>query len=271
MHALIAYLGGPNQIVRWLFVGVLVAARVLPLTVLAPWLALRETPAVVRSGIIVALTAALAPLAFASAPASVGGASGALLPWLAAREALVGTVFALAASLPLYALDWAGQLVDIWRGASLAQVLAPLTGDRSTPLGTLYLLLGVAVFTVLGGHRLAIAAFATGLRVAPVGVATIGAGWSAAAFGAARLSAGALAFALAVAAPAGVTLIVVEAALGLVARAAPQVPVYFAGMPLRAAVAIAALLLGLSFVVGQLPTAIRDGVDAALSFVRALG
>jgi type III secretory pathway component EscT len=260
-----------QDVTRALALGLLVALRVAPTAILAPWLALRRTPGVVRAAVILALTVTFTPLAMQSAPAALPSPLAHTLPWLAARELVVGLVFALATALPLHALAWGGRLVDLWRGASLAEVLAPWTGERTSPLGHLYLLLGVAVFSVLGGHRLAIAAFAEGLSVAPVGVATFGAGLSEVAFGALRLSASALALALAVAAPAGVTLVAVEASLGLLARTAPQVPVFFAGMPLRAAAGLAALLLGLSFVVGSLPTVLRDAMGAALSLLSAMG
>jgi flagellar biosynthesis protein FliR len=260
---------GGVDITHALAVGGLVALRVGPLTVLAPWLALRQAPAVVRVAILLALTCAFTPLALQSVPASL--ALEPALLWLAARELVVGLIFALAAALPFSALDWGGRLTDLWRGASLAEVLAPLTGERTSPLGHLYLMLGVALFSVLGGHRLAMAAFAEGLRAAPVGAASLGSGLGEVVLGATRLSASALAFALAVAAPAAVLLVATEAVLGLLSRAAPQVPVFFAGMPLRAAAGLAALLLGLSFVVGRLPDVFRDAIDAALSLVAAMG
>jgi type III secretory pathway component EscT len=258
-----------EEVTRALGVALLVAARVAPVTVLAPWLALRPAPAAVRGAVILALTVALTPLALASAPDE--SLAAAALPWLLGRELALGALFGLATALPFHALDWAGRLVDLWRGASLAEVLAPLTGERTSPLGHLYLLLGVAVFSVLGGHRLAIAAFAEGLSVAPVGVVGSVAGFADVAEGVMHLVGSALGLALAVAAPAGIALVASEAMLGVLARAAPQVPVFFAGMPLRAAMGLAALLLGLSFTVDRLPAVLRGALDAALSLLAAFG
>lgn len=268
MDALVQWLGGEAAITRALGVGMLLAARLAPVTVLAPWLAMRATPVVVRTAITLALTVALAPIALPAAPALPAGAAAMTL--LVAREALLGAVFAIASALPLYALDWAGQLVDTWRGASLAEVLAPPTGERSSPLGTLYLLMGVALFAALGGHRLAIAAFAEGLHLAPVGVPNMSPDPGEIALGATRLVASALAFAAAIAAPAAVALVVMEVALGLISRAAPQIPVFFAGMPLRAAVGLFAMLLSLAVAVGELPAAFRQAIAAASELLRGL-
>jgi len=270
MQALLDALGGPDAVERWLLVGALVAARVAPLTVFAPWLTLRKTPPILRAGIVVALTLALAPLAEQSVALDVAAADALTFGAWLLREALVGTLFAVVTSLPFFALDWAGRLVDTWRGASLAEVIAPPTGERTSPLGDLYLLMGIALFLALGGHRLAFRAFAEGLAIAPVGGARFGDAGAAIALGAAELSGAALAFAMAIAAPAAAAIVVVEVALGLVARAAPQVPVFFAGMPLRAATGIAAMLLSLTVVTGEIRGELQAAIDASLHWLSRL-
>jgi type III secretory pathway component EscT len=269
VQRLIELLGGEDAVTRGLVVATLVAARVGPVAALAPWLTLRATAPIVRTAVIVALTACLAPLAYRTVDTVSFPPATVVL--LAAREALLGTIFAIASALPLYALDWAGRLVDTWRGASLAEVLAPPTGERTSPLGDLYLLLGVAVFAATGGHRLAIAAFAETLSATPVGVYALDATLADIALGAARITGHALAFAMALAAPAAVAIVAVEVSLGLVARTAPQVPVFFAGMPLRAATGIAAALIGLSVLVGELPGAYRAAIQSAEELLRNAG
>ncbi|MEO0321374.1 MAG: flagellar biosynthetic protein FliR [Myxococcota bacterium] len=250
---------------RVLSLGALTAARVAPLTVVAPWLMVRDAPALVRSGVILALTVAFAPLAFASAPATLQ------VPFVVAlvREGLIGTCFAFATALPFYAFDFAGRLVDTWRGAGLAEVIAPPTGERTSPLGDLQLLAAVALFATLGGHRLALLAFAEGLTIAPVGATPLAGGTASVALGAAALSGAALAFAAAVAAPAAAAIVLVEASLGLVARATPQIPVFFAGMPLRAAAGLLGALLAAAALGDTLAPALAEGLRTATDWLRA--
>lgn len=261
----------PATLDRWLLLGVLVAARIAPLTVLAPWLTLRQTPPFLRGALILGLTVALAPLAAGAASVETLVAADALtlVAWVL-REALVGALFALTTALPFFALDWAGRFVDTWRGASMAEVIAPPTGERTSPVGDLHLLVGIALFLTLGGHRLAFAAFAEGLVVAPPGSVDLASSAPELALGAARLTGSALAFAVAIAAPAGVSIVLVEVALGLVARSAPQIPVFFAGMPLRATVGLAAALLGLSVVLAELPSVFEDALAVAARWLRSL-
>ena len=246
----------------------LVGARIAPLTVFAPWLTLRRTPPLVRASIIVALTVGLAPMALGSAELSA--ANGVEYAGWVLREVMIGTLFAIITALPFYALDWAGRLVDTWRGAALAEVIAPPTGERTSPLGDFYLLFGIALFLALGGHRLALEVFAESLVQTPIGGALPSEHMAAITFGAARLTGDAMAFAVAVAAPAAAAIVLVEVSLGLLARTVPQVPVFFAGMPLRAATGLAASLLGLSLVVGQLGPAFTSSIDAAARWVEML-
>ena len=251
-----------------LAVALLVAARVAPLTIFAPWLALRKTPALIRSSLVLALTVSLTPLALLTVDLSLLPKSLVLLVLLALREVLIGTVFAVVTSLPLFGMDWAGRLTDTWRGASMAQILAPPTGEQSSPLGNLYLMLGIAIFVSIGGHRLALSAFAEGLAVAPVGVPLLASSMTNISFETARLTGAALAFGVALAAPAAASIVTVDVSLGLIARSAPQIPVFFAGMPLRAATGIFAVLIALSLTVGQLPQIFSDAVASAAQLIR---
>jgi type III secretory pathway component EscT len=245
----------------------LVAARLAPITVAAPWLALRDVAASVRAAVVLLLTAAFAPIALAhAAPSSAAGLDLALSML---REAMVGLVFAFATAVPFYALDAGGRLVDVYRGASMAEVIAPPTGERTSPLGDAHLLLGVTLFTTLGGHRLALELLARSFEVIPLGAA-VDFGRTGFALGAARLFAYGMAFGLGVAAPAALCIVLVEITLGLLGRAAPGVPVFFAGMPLRAAVGIVGVLLGLGALLERLPAVFRASLEAAGALVARL-
>lgn len=241
--------------------GALLAARLGPLTVLAPWLALRAAPGPLQAALMLALTIALFPIAAAAPYTPPPNA----LAYVAAtlRETLIGLAFALAAALPLHALEWAGRLVDTWRGAGFADVIAPFTGERTSPLGQLTMFAGVVLFLSLGGHRVALEAFAEGLRLAPIGAPLAAPSMQAFAIETLRLASAALALSVAIAGPAAVTLLALEVGFGLIGRAAPQMPVFFAAMPLRAAAGLAAFWLGLAIALAELPHAFEAAIRAA--------
>ena len=55
-----------------------------------------------------------------------------------------------------------------------------------------------------------------------------------------------------------VTLWLTDLALGLIARAAPSVPVYFLGLPLKGLLAIGVVLIGLGALQGALASGFTD-------------
>lgn len=250
VDALFALLERPD-LQRGLRIALLVAARLAPLVFVSPWLGLRSAPSTIRTALLLGLTAAMQP--FASAHAQLAPE----LPILAlqmVREACIGAVFTLVTAAPAYALDTGGRLVDIHRGANVAEVIAPPTGERTSPLADLLLLSTLAAFAALGGLRLVFGVLASSFVDLPVGAAPAS-GLGAMALEAARALAYGLGLAAAFAAPAAVAILVGEAMLGLVARTVPRVSVHFLGMPLRA-------LLGIALVLVALPSIVEDSLDA---------
>lgn len=256
-----------GQLETHLRAGALVAARVAPLSVMAPFFALRDAPPTLRIATVLLLTVSIGGVAVAHADAA--SLAQLWLPAAMAREAMIGLTFALAAAIPFYALDFGGRFVDAFRGASMADVLAPPTGERTTPLGQLHLFAGIALFASLGGPRLLLQVFADTLTLVPIG-ADASFGRASFALGVARLGAASLGFGLAFAAPAALCIVMVEMGLGLLGRTAPSIPVFFAGMPLRAAVGIGGVLLGLSTVLDRLPAIFRASLEAARQLVEEL-
>jgi len=241
---LLARFGLPTDPTAVLVAGGLVATRVFALLTFVPAFGVRSLPPPVRIALAVVLAIVLYP---AVAGAAAIPTSPLAILALAAKEVLVGATLGFAVALSFAALDMAGRLVDATRGATLAEVLDPLSGERTSPLAELHVQVGLLVFLALGGQRALVRALAHSYETAPLATFPAAArGLAPLAGGVIRLSADAIAVALVLAAPALVALYLSEIALGLLGRAAPQVGVFFVGMPLRAAVGIVAVLFALT-------------------------
>ncbi|MBX3273043.1 MAG: flagellar biosynthetic protein FliR [Sandaracinaceae bacterium] len=241
----------------------LVLARTLPLAFVAPWLGLRGTALFARVAAALVIALALAPLARAVSPALPEGVAPLALALV--REALVGAAFAIALSAPLYALLWTGSLIDRWRGSPPDATAA----SAGSPLGQLHLGAGVVLFVLLGGHRLALAAFAGGLVDLPAGAPASAVSLGQLALGAMRIVADALVLSVAFLAPAAIAFVLVELAFGLAARVAPAVSGWMEAMPLRAALGVALALFGLSALVGRLGPVFARSIETATDLLRA--
>ena len=249
MDPFAGWLGLEGDASAILLLGALAVARLAPVLSIVPFLGGRTLPVEARIALAVLLAVVLYP-SLAVHLGEVPSAPVAVIALLL-KEVLVGTGLGLVAALPFAALDASGRLVDTIRGANLAEVLDPHSGQRTSPLGQLHLLLGVAIFLLVGGHDAFLRTLARSFEVLPptafptASVAGIGAFAS----GVAALGASALAAAVGIAGPAIVAIVASEVALGILNRAAPHLGVYFVGMPLRAAAGLAASALAIAMLV----------------------
>jgi len=225
------------------------AARSVPIVLLVPGFGGRALPVPLRVGIGLLLASFSLPhLASGTAATLLRSPGTGAWILIAARESLTGATVGLVVSFFFRAAEAAGGLVDVLRGASFAEVLAPDSGARSSPLGALYLLLATVVFLELGGiGRLAVA-LARSYEALPLGggpgarVAGLESQLQMMLVASAKL----VESAVGLAAPVIVALLLADVALGVVGRVTPALPVYFAAMPLKGVLSIGVVLLGVA-------------------------
>jgi type III secretory pathway component EscT len=234
-----------------LAVAVLLAARLLPLALLVPWLAVRRAPIALSLAITVVLVLCLHAPAAASAPALPFAAVS--LAALALRELLLGLVYALPLALPLYAIEWSGTLSGRAFGAPGA--------DRA--LSSLLLTLSAALFFALGGQRVALRMLAGELARAPLGRVTAPGDALALVSSAVALLADAFALALLLALPAIAALLLSELGVGLAARGSGARSLPLLLPSLRPIVWLAVTWVGIALLVQGAPGIFERGLRAA--------
>ena len=200
-------------------------------------------------------------LAFLIAPGVAwSGASVGALGAACAGEVLVGALLGWSAALVVAGARQAGEVVGAQAGFATASLLDPEAGDEMTGLGHLYGLVALAVFVALDGPLGLTRALIASYRVVPPGGGALTDATAALAFG--RVG-GALALSLRAAAPAAVAVATAGLALGLWGKAAPTLQGLALSMPLRSALGLVLVLLGLA--------ALASSVDAEWSaFFRSL-
>ena len=110
------------DVTRLLVVGVLAAARVLPIFTLAPFFGGRLVPPLIRIAVSLAFVAVLFPGIDAATP-DLSALGPVTLGALLFKEVAVGLVLGFLASIPFWAVEAAGRLADTARGANMAEVL----------------------------------------------------------------------------------------------------------------------------------------------------
>jgi flagellar biosynthetic protein FliR len=209
----------------------LVLMRCSGLIVSAPIVGHRATPMMVKAGLAAVLAFALA------GHASV--APGALPILLAAPiELLIGLALGTIASLGFHAIELGGRLLSLQMGLSLGAVFNPAGHEEGTALDPFFSLLAGILFLALDLHVALVGVLAHSFTVLP-----IGGGWPASLFQlVGDLTALALELGTRLVMPLALVLLLAELAIALLARAIPQINVFFLGLPLKILAGVALLI-----------------------------
>src|SRR6185312_11238172 len=157
-------------------------------------------------------------------------------------ELAVGAALGWSAALVVAGARQAGEIVGAQAGLSPAALFDPDAGDELTPLGHLYGLIALATFLTLDGPLMLVQSLVESYRTLPAGGPPLSTETVALAFG--RV-AGALELSIRAAAPVALALALAGAALGLLGRAAPSLPLVALSLPVRAALGVALAMLGM--------------------------
>ena len=221
---------------------VLVAVRVSAVMLVAPVFSARSVAMSLRTAMVLLFTLLVQPAALAALSPSRPVA---LSPSALATEATIGLAMGLAAAVIVAAAEVAGDVMSVQMGLSGEAILNPLTHTQTTALGQFMGLFTVAVMVSLDLHLVMIGALADSVQLLPVGSALdLSAGLRALA------ESGATVFALGLrfAAPVIGAVMIVNVALAILGRAAPQMNLLTVSFPLQIAVGLIALIGALPFI-----------------------
>jgi flagellar biosynthetic protein FliR len=239
-------------------------ARVAGLFMVAPVFSSRLIPA--RAKVLIALAIALGV-----APAA--GRNGAPtqlieLAVLAVKEVLVGAAIAFSVALVFAAVAFAGSVIDLTVGFAFANVVDPLQGTQISVMGQLYSMLASVVFVAIDGPGLVIAGLVRSFDVVPV---TEMPDWHSLTGEIVNSMSGLFAVGLEVAAPVLVTLLVTDAAVGFLARVAPQMNIFGIELPGKIMAMFVLLAITAPFLVSSISGQLGEGIDRMFGALMGAG
>ena len=180
-----------------------------------------------------------------------------------AGELLIGLVIGYGASLPLIGFQIGGRVIDQQLGIGLAGVFNPDLDDQSGITGEFLFLTALAIFVILGGHRMMVMVLVGSFDHVPLGVFSMTDGLLVLLVG---LLQAMFDVALRVAGPLLCIIFLETVALGFIARTVPQMNILSVGFPLRILAGFA-LLVGAIAVQGEvLIDAIRFNLNSLTHF-----
>jgi flagellar biosynthetic protein FliR len=183
------------------------------------------------------------------------------------REIAIGLALALAIRVLIVGAEFAGHFSGYQVGLSIGSLIDPQTGVRNNVLAILYANVAILICLATNAHHLLLRALADSYQALPIGLGGVDAGLAG---NVSRMLGLIFVLGMRIAAPVVVVLLLVEIALGLLARVAPTLNVMIAGAPIRLAVGlliVAATVTALPPLIGRYaPIAIELAASTARAF-----
>jgi flagellar biosynthetic protein FliR len=226
----------PEQVGAFLFVFLRLGAMIAVIPIFGD----RPVLLRVRAG----LSLLVAFLVFPSvdpAPVRLAAENGVVLAVSMAAEVLVGVILGFAVRCVFAGIQYAGEIVGLQMGLSVASVIDPVTSSQESIVAEFQYLMALVIFLVADGHHALFLAVSESFRVIPLGAVHFPGTLVQVIF---EWTRGVFVIAVKIGAPVMAVLIFTNVALGIVARTVPQINVFLMGFPLQIAAGL--LFLGLS-------------------------
>jgi flagellar biosynthetic protein FliR len=217
-----------------------IGMRLTGIMLFAPFFGSIVIPARVKAVLVLALTALIYPTISARIPTMTISQ----WPMMAFGELMIGVALGVATNVVFDGVQMAGQVLSVQMGYSLVNILDPQTQVESTVMATFHQMIAMLIFLRLNVHFWILRALARSFDYLPPSSAHFGAG-----FTAAVLQAGSSVFSIGIqiAAPVLSATLVADIALGLMGKAAPQLPLILLGPAVKSVLGILVLISALKY------------------------
>ncbi len=155
------------EIYSYLHLFGLAAARMVGLIMIMPLFTRMGIAGIRRGGVALALAAPVVPYVFSMVPPDASMTSGMLI-MLTAKEILIGFMLGVLFGIPIWAAETAGEILDLQRGSSAAQLFDPLFMSELNITGTLLSLIMVALFFTSGAFMMMMGGFYDSFALWPI-------------------------------------------------------------------------------------------------------
>lgn len=244
-------LSRPPQDVWYLFL--IGLARIVPMIALTPFLGGKILADPMKLGLAVALVPLFLPYIVVNATTPL--ALDVVFIFLMLKEILIGSLLGFLISIPFYAAQGAGTLIDHQSGGQSLQVTDPSSQVQATPTGLLYNNMTLVMFFLIGGPFLFFDAVFTAYKVLPADQfipATFFAQTNPLFFTTIKLLHQMFVIMIQLSAPSLIALLMSDLFLGIANRMAPQVQISFLMWSMKSYVGIAMLWAGWWFILKQI-------------------
>jgi flagellar biosynthetic protein FliR len=247
----------------WLISFLWPLARILALVAAAPVLGHSAVPARVKIGLGVLLTLIIAPGIALPPRVELLSLEGLLI---LSQQILIGLAMGFAMRIIFSAVEMAGEIAGLQMGLGFATFFNSRSDGSTLVVGKFLGLLATLTFLSINGHLLMLSVLAESFNAFPISGEPFSViGWRTLAdWGGSIFMAG-----LKLALPVVTSLLIVNLALGILTRAAPQLNIFAVGFPITLITGMTALMLSLPYFIPVLDQLVSQGLETMLEIAQA--
>jgi len=157
-------------------------------------------------------------------------------------EVIIGTVIGLAGRLAFAGVQIAGQLIGFQMGFAVVNVFDPITSEQVSIIAQFQYLIAMLIFLAVDGHHIFLSAIAESYRI----ISPLDFHFSAELIQSiVEISKDIFIIAVKIGAPVITALLMTSIGFGLIARTVPQINILIVGFPLKIAIGLIGIGLGL--------------------------
>lgn len=230
----------------------LALTRILATIIHVPVLGGKAIPNQVRIGLGLLLTICLVPWQSLPEATTIVG----FVPFTIAigKELLIGTLAGFAADLVFGAVEIAAEAMGLESGFASSKLFNPALEESSSSYSQLFVITATMYFLAIDGHHLVLTALQKSFEAIPIG-GTIPFSDPTLLM---KMTSQMIQAGIELSLPILAALLLTDLSLGLIARVAPQIQVYFLGLPLKLGVSLAGMGLVLVLVLPLLGNIYKD-------------
>ena len=244
----------------------LIFCRVSCLIYAVPFFSMNQTPRRIRVG----LSFMVAVLLFYSMPEKPILEYNTLLAYaiLVLREAIVGLLMGFACNICTTVVGFAGRVIDMEVGLSMASLMDPMTKENMSISGVIYNYAVTLILLITGVYEYILKALAESFILIPIGGAV---------FDSAKLLDAMLKFmtdyvmiAFRICLPMFAVMILLNSLLGILAKVAPQMNMFAVGMQMKVLIGLSLLFLTMTMLPGISDLIYTEIKTMVVTFVEAM-
>lgn len=244
----------------WVLTLMLPLTRILAVIATAPIFSHRAHPTRVKLGMGLLLTLAVMPTLPPVPTVDLFSMQGILL---IAEQLLIGASIGFTLRLFFAAIDLAGQLIGATMGFGFATFFDPTSQGQTTVINQFIMMLAMLIFLSLDGHLLIVTIMSQSFSSMPISLTYEGIN----AIKIAKLGSEMFSIGLLLSLPCVATLLIINMALGILTRTAPQLNLFGIGFPVTLSLGFLILALALPSMLQPIEQLIQQGFNRAREVV----